>query len=64
MEQLISPMYKDRQARPLTQEEVEGEGIAYDPMKNYIGFLKSDIRKMAEENLPAFLNTPDGQYQK
>lgn len=64
MEQLISPMYKDRQARPLTQEEVEGEGIAYDPMKNYTGFLKSDIRKMAEENLPAFLNTPDGQYQK
>lgn len=64
METLISPMYKDRQARPLTQEEVEGEGVVYDPMKNYTGFLKSDIRKVAEENLPSFLNTPDGRFQK
>lgn len=64
METLISPMYKDRQARPLTQEEVIGEIGVYDPMKNYTGYLQSDIMENAKKNLPAFLNTPDGQYQK
>lgn len=56
--------YNKRQARPLTKEEVEKEQGTYDPNMDYKGYLTSDILANAVENLPAFLNTPYGRYQR
>lgn len=64
LQDFIEPYYNKRQARPLTQEEVVAEGVQYDPLYNYTGYLDKDLLEDAEANLPAILNTPFGQYQR
>lgn len=57
-----SDWYTKINSRPLTKEEVEGEGVSYDPNMDYTGILYSDLLKIAEGNITGFIGTQQGGY--